>query len=89
MKENDSRSRRGFLRTAVVTAVSGTALTVHGQSPEAKPEGSEAVQASRVTLDRNVYEPSGVLNGEIHFVRFLSARLRCSGSTVSAAPWPN
>ncbi len=70
MNENDPRSRRGFLRTAVVTAVSGTALTVHGQSPEAKPEEPEAVQASRVSLDRNVYEPGGVLNGEIHFVRF-------------------
>jgi len=70
VNESDPRSRRGFLRTAVGTAFSGAALTAYPQSPEAKPEGPEAAQVGRVTLDRAVYEPGGVLNGEIHFVRF-------------------
>jgi hypothetical protein len=70
MNERDPRGRRGFLRTALGTAFSGAALKVSGQGPEAKPEGPEAAQVARVTLDRDVYESGGVLNGEIHFVRF-------------------
>ena len=69
MNESDPRGRRRFLRTALGTAFSGAALTAHAQSPETKPEGPEAMQVGRVTLDRDVYETGGVLNGEIHFLR--------------------
>ena len=81
MNESDPGSRRGFLRTALGTAFSGAALTAHSQSPEAKPEGPETAQVGRVTLDHDVYESGGVLNGEIHFVRFpaLAAARRLGG----------
>ena len=70
MNERDPRGRRGFLRTALGTAFSGAAFTAYGQSPKAEAEGTDAAQVGRVTLDRGVYEPGGLLNGEIHFVRF-------------------
>jgi len=70
MNESDPRGRRGFLRTALGTAFSGAALKASSQVSEAKPEGPEAAQVARVTLDRDVYESGGVLNGAIHFFRF-------------------
>jgi len=69
MNESDPRGRRRFLRTALGTAFSGAALTAHAQSPDTRPEGPVAMQVGRVTLDRDFYEPGGVLNGEIHFLR--------------------
>ena len=52
-----------FLRTALGTAFSGAALTVHAQNPEAKPQGPEAVQVGRVTLDRDSSYPDGFPSG--------------------------
>lgn len=74
MNEKYPHSRRGFLWTAFGTAFSGATLTAtaRGQGSEVKPSGPEAAQVLRVTLDRVVYEVSGVLNGEIHFNRFPS-----------------
>ncbi len=70
MNEDCSGNRRGFLRTAF-GAFSGAVVTAQAQSPSAAESSGDARSAAlvgRVTLDRDVYDVGGVLNGEIHFL---------------------
>ncbi|MGH9470299.1 MAG: beta-galactosidase trimerization domain-containing protein [Terriglobia bacterium] len=72
MTDNDYRSRRGFLRVALGASLSGAALKASGRKPafaQASPEGPAALQVGELTLDRDVYDWGGVLNGALRFRR--------------------
>ena len=46
-------------------------MTAQAQSPSAAESSGDARSAAlvgRITLDRDVYDAGGVLNGEIHFL---------------------
>jgi len=63
-------SRRDFLRAAFGVTFLGSSARILGQSSafaEAVPEGPDSLQVARVTLDQDVYNAGGVLNGEIRF----------------------
>lgn len=70
MNEHYPGNRRGFLRTAF-GAFSGAMAAAHAQaSPdtEASKDSRSAALVGRVTLDRDIYDAGGILNGEIHFL---------------------
>ncbi|HEY5256228.1 MAG TPA: hypothetical protein VIJ53_16350, partial [Acidobacteriaceae bacterium] len=69
-------SRRGFLRSAVASAVLSPALIGMGQatreSAEATPTGPDAMVLGRIRLDQEVANQAGVLSGQLRFLRAVS-----------------
>lgn len=69
---NHEHSRRDFLRAAFGVTFLGSTGQIFGRPSalaEAVPQGPDSLQVGQVTLDREVYDGGGVLNGEIHFHR--------------------
>ncbi len=66
-------SRRGFLRSAVASAMLSPALMGMSQatqgSPEATPSGPDAMVLGRIKLDRELANQDGVLSGNLRFLR--------------------
>lgn len=70
MRKNVMPSRRSFLRTALGTAIAGSALAVPiaAALPQSVDEQSaDATVVARVKLDRELYDSDGVANGSISF----------------------
>ena len=69
-------SRRGFLRSAVASAMLGPALIGMGQATpeavEAAPTGPDAMVLGRIKLDQEVANQDGVLSGHLRFLRAVS-----------------
>ena len=69
-------SRRGFLRSAVASAMLGPTLIGMGQatpeSVEAAPTGPDAMVLGRIKLDQEVANQAGVLSGHLRFLRAVS-----------------
>ncbi|MGA8288328.1 MAG: hypothetical protein WB950_06470, partial [Acidobacteriaceae bacterium] len=69
-------SRRGFLRSAVASAMLGPALIGMGQvtpeAVEAAPAGPDAMVLGRIKLDQEVANQAGVLSGHLRFLRAVS-----------------
>ena len=69
-------SRRGFLRSAVASAMLSPALIGMGQatreSAEATPTGPDAMLLGRIKLDQEVANQAGVLGGHLRFLRAVS-----------------
>ncbi|MES2220709.1 MAG: hypothetical protein V4587_07055, partial [Acidobacteriota bacterium] len=72
-RKNYDASRRGFLRSAVATAVLSPALMGMGQttreSAEAVPSGPDAMVLGRIKLDRELANQEGALSGQLRFLR--------------------
>ena len=69
-------SRRGFLRSAVTSTMFAPALMLLGQTADVSRQpvagGAEAMVLGRITLDREVADQDGVLNGTLSFLRAAS-----------------
>ena len=66
-------SRRGFLRSAVASAMLSPALMAMGQSTngsvEVTPTGPDAMVLGRIKLDQELANQDGVLSGHLRFLR--------------------
>lgn len=73
MNNKHDSSRRGFLRSAVASAMLTPALMGLGQtadvSREAAASGADAMVLGRIALDREVADQDGVLSGTLSFLR--------------------
>ncbi|HWF67447.1 MAG TPA: hypothetical protein VN670_09080, partial [Acidobacteriaceae bacterium] len=70
-------SRRGFLRNSIATAVLSPALAGLGHAQESSERevvtaGADAMLLGRITLDRQVADQEGSLNGTLSFLRAVS-----------------
>ena len=71
MSNSYDPSRRGFLRSAVVSFALTPALMGFAQGPvstEADITGADSAVLGRITLDRELYDQDGVINGTLHFL---------------------
>ena len=73
-------SRRGFLRSAVASAMVAPALMAMSQTDAAHERetaagGASAMVLGRITLDRVVADQDGALNGTLRFLRPASGRV--------------
>ena len=69
-------SRRAFLRAALATPVMGATAGCLEAVAQANPADAGGSVISRITLDREVYDSDGVLNGRVSF------RLPASGPVI-------
>lgn len=70
MGKNVLPSRRSFIRTAFGTALAGGTLALpsaQASADKAGPQANEATVVARITLDRDLYDSGGVVNGSIYF----------------------
>ncbi len=77
MSDTHLPSRRGFLRSAVASAMFTPALMGLGQTGvpaerESVSSGPDAMVLGRITLDREVADQEGVLSGTLRFLRAAS-----------------